>query len=745
MIEIKNLSKIFPTKEKDFNALKDISVTFDSGEFVAVLGESGSGKTTMLNMISGIDSYTSGSIIFNDKDTKKFTDSKWRKIRNQEIGFIFQRFNLIDHLSVLDNVTLPLILTGSDKDVANEIALKILKEVELENVGHKLASELSGGQRQRVAIARTIIINPTIILADEPTGALDSTTGIQIMKLLQKFAPGRTIIMVTHDEKLAYENATRVIRLSDGEIISDEATGRKNSATDNSIIDLLTHSTVVTRRKRKSILKTYPELDSLLVVGNKVDIPTDRKYTSMRGGFSKYIAKKNYLQNKKVNFKIIMSFIISIALLLIVNIVIKNMTEYNYNLFDINNDYEQYLVESYDGDGTAIINTLSETSNVNESGHYYKQYVNDMYFIDTDLVEADQILQVSNDIGNYDITEEFYMNSGILSPKMVSLPKKQSNFYLNDEIIAGSYPTAENEIIVSSEFMYTRFYGISLDSNVAVDADAVVPSLNSMIGKSLYICGQTPYEQDVELVTGKLDEVCREYTVTGILNSYYKGINYSGNIFMAQEDFESYIDYLSIDLEYSNVDEFYDEYVYFYLDDFDKGIDEDAFETEYNVSIVNEELSEYKQVGTLREMVDFLYIAIFASLIIICGTIDINIVSSNILSRIKEVGIYSCIGVSKKSIRGIFINEVFMMGIRILLFDIVVYGIVALFHKITYKLIVVDLSDLRTMFGSNDYVSYELFFSLGVIAASIMFLIVIVLVPSYRATNLKAIDALRGE
>jgi len=174
MIEVRDLKKVYSTKERDFEALKGINLKFEAGEFIAVLGESGSGKTTFLNMISGVDIKTSGQIFFNEHDVDTFNDAKWREIRNTEIGFIFQRFNLIDHLTVMENVVLPLILTGSDNDVARDIARRLLQEVELEGIEDKLASELSGGQRQRVAIARTIIVNPTIILADEPTGALDS-------------------------------------------------------------------------------------------------------------------------------------------------------------------------------------------------------------------------------------------------------------------------------------------------------------------------------------------------------------------------------------------------------------------------------------------------------------------------------------------------------------------------------------------------------------------------------------------
>ena len=374
MIEVTDLKKVYPTKEKEFIALKDVTLKFEPGEFIAILGESGSGKTTFLNMISGVDVKTSGKIVFNDLDVDKFNDSKWREIRNQEIGFIFQRFNLIDHLTVMENVVLPLILTGSDNTVAREIARRLLKEVDLEGIEDKLASELSGGQRQRVAIARTIFINPTIILADEPTGALDSTTAKDIMNLIQKFAPGRIIIMVTHDEDLAYKNATRVVRLHDGEVISDEVVKQKNSITRDTTNKLLMYETKVNKRLKKRLVKQFPEMEDDLVTGQMCHVPLERKYVSNNPVFTRKIARENYRQKIKINRRILWSFIISICLLLIVNIVMKNITEYNFNLFDVNNNYQQFLVSDYDSENNALV-ILNNLDYVDEALLYRELYV----------------------------------------------------------------------------------------------------------------------------------------------------------------------------------------------------------------------------------------------------------------------------------------------------------------------------------------------------------------------------------
>ncbi len=729
MIEVKDLQKIYPTKERDFIALKDLNLKFEAGEFIAVLGESGSGKTTFLNMISGVDLKTSGKIIFNEQDVDKFNDAKWREIRNQEIGFIFQRFNLIDHLTVMENVVLPLILTGSDNNIAREIARRLLKEVELEGTEDKLAKELSGGQRQRVAIARTIIVNPTIILADEPTGALDSTTGLEIMKLLQRFSDGRIIIMVTHDEDLAYKNATRVIRLHDGEVISDEIIKEKNSITRDTTNRLLSYETKVTRRLKRRLLKQFPEIEDQLRVGKKCFVPLERKYISNNPVFTRKIARENFKQKININRRILLSFVISISLLLVVNIVMKNISAYNFNLFDVNNNYVQYLVTDYD-DETTVINALDNTSNVDEVLLYYEHYVQEMY-----LVSDDGNLPITSNVST--------VNKGVFSPKMVTLPSKSENFFLTSQILVGGYPTNDNEILVSSEFLLSRFYGYSLEKTYNQSTVLAVSNLNTFIGQKLYICGETIISNGA-VPTTVIDENCFDYVIKGVLNSYYNGINYTGNIYVPNKGFTDYITYLRDEKDFTRVDEYYDTYLSFYLDDITVGIDITSVSEEIDATISNEELREYNETQTLENMLYYIYLAIFISLIIISGTIDINIVASSVVSRIREIGIYSCIGVSKKSIRNMFVFETLEIALRILVINSAIYVGIAYGFKLLYKRIVVDLTIYESIFGINEMFSYEILFSIMVILGAVGFLFASVLIPSFKAANMKAIDALRS-
>ena len=221
MLQLKNIYKVYKTGDLTQTALDGVSLNFRKSEFVAILGQSGSGKTTMLNIIGGLDQYDKGDLIINGKSTKKFNDRDWDTYRNHSIGFVFQSYNLIPHQTVLSNVELALTLSGVSKTERRQKAKEALEKVGLGKQLHKKPSQMSGGQMQRVAIARALINDPDILLADEPTGALDSETSVQIMELLKEISKDRLIIMVTHNPELAEEYANRIVRVRDGNIIDD--------------------------------------------------------------------------------------------------------------------------------------------------------------------------------------------------------------------------------------------------------------------------------------------------------------------------------------------------------------------------------------------------------------------------------------------------------------------------------------------------------------------------------------------
>ncbi len=223
MLELKNIKKDYPAGDGPVHALKGIDLQFRKSEFVAILGQSGCGKTTMLNLIGGLDQYTDGDLIINGRSTKDFKDRDWDAYRNHSVGFVFQSYNLIPHQSVLQNVELALTLSGVSKAERRRRAKEALAKVGLSSQLKKKPSEMSGGQMQRVAIARAIVNNPDIILADEPTGALDTETSVQVMEILKEISRDRLVVMVTHNPELAEQYSTRIIRMLDGVITDDSA------------------------------------------------------------------------------------------------------------------------------------------------------------------------------------------------------------------------------------------------------------------------------------------------------------------------------------------------------------------------------------------------------------------------------------------------------------------------------------------------------------------------------------------
>ena len=295
MLELKKIYKEYITGDFKQVALDKVNLNFRKNEFVSILGPSGSGKTTLLNIIGGLDNYTSGDLIINEVSTKDFKDNDWDIYRNHRVGFIFQNYNLIGHQSILSNVELALTLSGVGKSERRKKAILALKKVGLEKHINKNPNQLSGGQMQRVAIARALVNDPDILLADEPTGALDSTTSQQIMKLLKEVAKDKLVIMVTHNPELARAYSTRIIELRDGSIISDSNpyVGKVNTVEDEIIRKNKTKKTHMSFKTALGLsfnnLKTKKGRTILTAFAGSIGIIGIALILSLSNGVNKYI------------------------------------------------------------------------------------------------------------------------------------------------------------------------------------------------------------------------------------------------------------------------------------------------------------------------------------------------------------------------------------------------------------------------------------------------------------------------
>lgn len=384
ILKLDKIVKIYKSGNNDVKALKGVSIEFRKSEFVSILGQSGCGKTTLLNIIGGLDRYTSGNLVINGKSTKEFKDRDWDAYRNYSIGFVFQSYNLIPHQSILSNVELALTLSGIGKKERKERALEALKKVGLEDHINKKPNQLSGGQMQRVAIARALVNNPEIILADEPTGALDTKTSKQVMEILKKIAKDKLVILVTHNAELATEYSTRIIKILDGTITDDS--NPYNSSENNFEEDLNNNSVKSTNVQNTN--NNHQE---------KIKRKSKKIKTSMNF-FTALQLSLNNLMTKKGR-TILTSFagsigIIGIALILAISTGIQNYI----------NTVEEDTLSSYPiSIDESVIDTSSLLQSlVSKKDNNLHQEDNKIYSKD---VMSDMISTLSNKVQNNNLTE----------------------------------------------------------------------------------------------------------------------------------------------------------------------------------------------------------------------------------------------------------------------------------------------------------------------------------------------------
>ena len=453
MLELKNITKVYKTDNFKQNALDKVSISFRKNEFVSILGPSGSGKTTLLNIIGGLDNYTSGDLIINGVSTKKYKDKDWDTYRNHQIGFVFQSYNLIPHQSILSNVELALTLSGVSASDRRKRALEALKNVGLSSHVHKRPNQLSGGQMQRVAIARALVNNPDILLADEPTGALDSKTSEQIMNLLKEVAKNRLVIMVTHNKELAEDYSTRIIELKDGHILGDSNPFDKTQEKDENIRKRkkknMSFSTALTlsfnnllTKKGRTILTAFA--GSIGIIGIALIM-------SLSNGIQKYI--------EKVEEETLTSYPIEIDKTSIdLSSVLTEQSKKQENAK--NNDKNKIYSNNNITDTMSIMSSEAQTNNLKAFKSYiesdktnikdYTTAISYGYNLDLHLYkdDTDKVVQVEPDTVLETINmkpsgmQSMFMPSGVWST-MFENDKLNKRMF---EVVNGKMPESYNEV-----------------------------------------------------------------------------------------------------------------------------------------------------------------------------------------------------------------------------------------------------------------------------------------------------------
>ncbi len=453
MLQIKNIYKEYRTGNLIQKALNNVSLNLRDNEFVAILGPSGSGKTTLLNIIGGLDQYDKGDLVINEISTKNYKDKDWDSYRNHTIGFVFQSYNLIPHQTILSNVELALTISGMSKSKRTEKALNALKEVGLAEQAHKKPNQLSGGQMQRVAIARALVNNPDILLADEPTGALDSNTSVQVMNLLREVAKDRLVVMVTHNPELAERYATRIVNLKDGEICSDtnpyKIEKEENPKVEHKNMGRTSMSFLTALSLSFNNLKTKKGRTFLTSFAGSIGIIGIALILSLSNGVNKYIqsVEEDTLSEYPLQIKST-GFDISSMLK-------DNINDTNEKTGDIN--VSKMLTNMFSTIGSNDIKSLktyleSDESHIND----YAKSVEYTYDITPRIYNSDleNLRQINPDItfSNLGIGSEVSSNSmmsSIMSTNVFyQMPENTNLFESQYDIKAGRWATNYNEVVL---------------------------------------------------------------------------------------------------------------------------------------------------------------------------------------------------------------------------------------------------------------------------------------------------------
>lgn len=763
MLELKKISKSYKTGSFVQQALKEVSIQFRNNEFVAILGASGSGKTTLLNIIGGLDQYDSGDLIINNKSTKKFKAIDWDRYRNHCVGFIFQNYNLIPHISILDNVEMGMTLSGVNSKTRKKKAKEALKKVGLLEHIHKKPNQLSGGQMQRVAIARALVNNPDIILADEPTGALDTKTSIQIMDLIKDIAKDKLVIMVTHNPDLAKDYATRIIEFKDGTKISDSNPVTEKEK-DTSILKI--KKTAMNFRTALKLsfnnIKTKKGRTLLTAFASSIGIIGIALILSLSNGFK--IEVDNFEKNTLSQAPVIIST--------------QAMTMSEETVSQIKKeDSPKYPKEEKVYALEDVMETVLHTNILSDE---YIEYVKKL---DTSLLSGVSYQQATN-FNIITKTKDGYKlvadsSNWTLLP---TNPNKNESgiIYDNYDILAGKINENEPGLILQVNSK-NQIYQSTLE---ALGLSGKEVSFEDILNQELKVVGNDDYylqygsifvpNQDLEklyqnknnitlkvqaIIRGKSDkEMITNGSGIGYTNALTELViskNKDSKIVSYQEksDYniltnqpfdekdgsmntkEIMLGYLGKDVK-PNV-------IYLYPKDFESKKEITTYLDKYNEDKEEKDVVEYTDMaamistlsGNIMDAITVVLVA-FSSISLIVSSIMIAIITYiSVLERIKEIGILRALGARRKDIKRVFNAETFIIGLT--------SGILGIL--IAYLLTIPANQIIENLSGLAGVAKLNIYHAIILVIINIILTMIGGAIPSRMASKKDPVEALRTE
>lgn len=757
MLEIKNIKKVYKTGSFTQTALDNISIKFRKNEFVTILGQSGSGKTTLLNILGGLDKYDSGDLIINDVSTKKFKDKDWDAYRNNSVGFIFQSYNLINHISVLDNVELALKLNNIRKKYRRKKAIKVLESVGLKEHIHKLPNELSGGQMQRVAIARSLVNDPDIILADEPTGALDSKTSIQIMELIKKISEKKLVIMVSHNKELANIYSTRIIELKDGKIISDNNKYKQDEDVYN---NYKLKRTKMSFKEALSLsfnnIKTKKGRTLLTAFASSIGIIGIALILSLSNGFDKQIEKyeKGIMSAMPI---VISNEAVSMDEETVEKVTGKDKIKYpNYN-YVIPKKSNEELMSRKNNITDDYLNYLLKMPNSYSYGISYMRYTN-ISFINKN---KDKVNLIDNNKFNVTALPTSFTDTSFI------------NVYY--DLLKGRLPENKNEMILfvdaNNSVDEYLLEALNLDKSKNINFDEILNStIRVVMNDDLY----TKYN-NIYIKTNNLDKMydkAYELKIVGIYRmkkdypsyitssslaytedfmDYYIDINNNSKIVKEQKKSNKNI-LTGLDFDHDMTKEKMLSFlgskslphtIMLYPKNFNSKDNLLDYLDKYNDNKKESDKILYtdqakmisNMSGKLMNAITLVLIA-FSSISLIVSSIMIGIITYiSVLERTKEIGILRAIGARKKDITRVFNAETFIIGIT----SGTIGVLIALILTIPTNAIIYSLTELDNVAVLNPY------HALILIIISLALTIIGGFIPAKIASKKDPVKALRSE